>query len=290
MKRDGGFCWLDGFFHREMETPVNAGLFNTGIVVREEVRTRGTRMAFFPEHYESLQSRLGILHISLHEILSAAEMQQQAVNLINKNRYFGGNNLRITIIHEPGQAGTNHCLMECLSLEDPVYVLNRKGYVLGLYDDLNIQLDRLTGKFTHPPLLDLFARRYMMARRLDDCILLNQQGYITSSLFSTIFFRIKEKIHTPPLRDGSPVSVMREQVIRLLTAGGDQVRDNISIRSQDIEKADEIFLANTRDGIRWVVAVDRSRYYNHTSVKLITSLNEKAFGGRFNSIPDSQGN
>ncbi len=262
-----------------METPIDARLFHTGITIREEVRTRGTRLAFFPEHYESLRSRLKILHITLQDILSAGEMQQQAVNLINKNRYFGGNNLRITIIHEPGQdEGTNHCLMECTTLEHPAYILNRKGYVLGLYDDLNIPLDRLTGKFDHPPLLDLFARRYAIAKKLDDCLLFNQQGHITGSIHSTIFIRIKEKIHTPPVRDGSPQTVMRDQVMRLLTAAGDPVNDEISLRALDIEKAQEIMLVNTLDGIRWVVAVDRFRYFNQTGTKLINLLNEKAFG------------
>jgi branched-chain amino acid aminotransferase len=279
MQRDGGFCWLDGFFHRVAETPIDARLLHSGIMVREEVRTRGTRMAFFPEHYESLQSRLNLLHITLPDILSAAEMQQQAVNLINKNRYFGGNNLRITIIHEPGHGtGTNHCLMECTALEHPAYVLNRKGYVLGLYDDLNIPLDRLTGKFARSPLLDLFARRYMRAKRLDDCILLNQQGHITGSIYSTIFFRIKNEIHTPPARDGSPLSVMRDQVIRLLTAAGDRVNDKLSLRVLDIGEAAEIILVNAVDGVRWVVAVDRFRYYNQTGVRLINLLNKKAFG------------
>lgn len=278
MKREEGFCWFDGFYHRETEVPVDASLLNTAIMVSEEVRSRGSRMAFFSEHFENLRSRLGILDIPLQEILTAAEMQQQAVNLINKNRYFGGNYLRITIIREPGQAGASHCLMENITLEDPAYVLNRKGYLLGLFDDLNIQLDRLTGKFALPPMLDVFARRYIRTRNLDDCILFNQLGHITSSLFSTIFFRIREKIHTPPLKDGSPLSVMREQVIRLLTTSGEEVSDKLSLRSQDIENADEIFLANTLDGIRWVVAVNRSRYYNHTSGKLITALNEEAFG------------
>jgi branched-chain amino acid aminotransferase len=279
MKTDGGFCWLDGFFHRVMETPIDARLFHSGIMVSEDVRTWGTRMAFFPEHYESLQSRLNLLHITLPDILSAAEMQQQAVNLINKNRYFGGNNLRITIIHEHGHdEGTSHCLMECTALEHPVYALNRKGYVLGLYDDLNIPLDRLTGKFDHPPLLDLFARHYKAARRLDDCILLNQHGHITGSMYSNIFFRIKDEIHTPPARDGSPQTVMRDQVIRLLTAVGDPVNEEISLRSLDIEKAHEIILVNALDGVRWVVAVDRFRYYNQTGTKLINLLNEKAFG------------
>ena len=279
MQRDGGFCWLDGFFHRETETPIDTRIFHTGIVVMEEVRTMGTRLAFFREHYECLRSRLSIIKITLQDILSAEEMHRQAVNLINKNRYFGGNNLRITIIHQPGHdTGTNHCLMDCAVLEHPAYVLNRKGYIMGLFDDLNIPLDRLTGKFARSTLLDFFARAYTTAKRLDDCILFNQQGHIVSSIYSTIFFRIKDEIHTPPVKDGSPSSVMRDQVIRFLTAAGDRVNDKISLRSLDIEKADEIILANAVDGIRWVVAVDRFRYYNHTGAKLITLLNEEAFG------------
>jgi branched-chain amino acid aminotransferase len=279
MQRERGFCWLDGFFHRETETPVDASLFHSGIVVREEVRTRGTRMAFFPEHYESLQSRLNILHITLPDILTAEEMHRQAVNLINKNRHFGGNNLRITVIHVPGHdSGSNHCLMECLSLEHPAYELNRKGYRLGLFDDLNIPLDRLTGRFARSPLLDLFARRYLTARGLDDCILFNQQGHIVESIFSSLFFRIKGRIHTPPLRDGASHSVMRSQVIGLLSDTGEPVNEKISLRIDDLEKAEEILLANALDGIRWVVAVDRFRYYNHTATHITGLLNEKAFG------------
>jgi branched-subunit amino acid aminotransferase/4-amino-4-deoxychorismate lyase len=71
---------------------------------------------------------------------------------------------------------------------------------------------------------------------------------------------------------------MRDKVIRLLTAAGDPVDEKTSLRAMDIEKADEIFLANTLDGITWVVAVDRFRYFNHTGVKLITWLNEKVLG------------
>ena len=157
--------------------------------------------------------------------------------------------------------------MECNVLEHPAYVLNRKGYVMGLYDDLNIPLDRLTGLFARSTLLDFFARAYTTAKSLDDCILFNQQGHIVSSIYSTIFFRIKNEIHTPPLKDGSPSSVMRDQMIRLLNAAGEPVNEKISLRAPDIEKADEIILANALDGIRWVVAVDRFRYYNHTGAR-----------------------
>jgi hypothetical protein len=71
---------------------------------------------------------------------------------------------------------------------------------------------------------------------------------------------------------------MRDQVIGLLAAAGDRVNDNISLRTHDIEKADEIILANALDGVRWVVAMDRFRYFNHTGARLVARLNEKAFG------------
>ena len=48
--------------------------------------------------------------------------------------------------------------------------------------------------------------------------------------------------------------------------------------SLGLVKADEIFLANTSDGIRWVVSVDRIRYFNHTGARLVNMLNDKAFG------------
>ena len=41
------------------------------MVVREVVRTLGTRLAFFQEHYEHLRSRLDILNLSLPAILPA---------------------------------------------------------------------------------------------------------------------------------------------------------------------------------------------------------------------------
>ncbi len=213
------------------------------------------------------------------DIMTAEEMHEQAIRLINKNRSFGGNCLRITIIHDPDfQAGTNHCLIQCTALDHPSYVLNRKGYVLGLFDDLNISPDRLSGNFARPPLHDFFARRFMAANGLDDCILLNPQGHIVSSIYSTIFFRIKDKIHTPPMKDGAPVSVMRDQVMKMLTDAVDPVNELLSLRLIDIQNAEEIILANVSDGIRWVLAVDRYRYFNHTGARLTDMLNEKAFG------------
>jgi branched-chain amino acid aminotransferase len=247
-------------------------------VIGEVIRTLGTRLAFFYQHYKHLASRLDILAMILPDIITADEMHRHAIDLINKNRYFGGNGLQISILHDPGNnSGSSHCLMECVPLEQPSFELNRKGYVLGLYDDLNVPVDRLSGFFPHPPLLDFLARGHGKAKGLDDCILFNQQGNISGTIDSNIILRVRNKLHTPPLHDGAQSSVIRDVVMDLLAAAGDPVEDTISIRGMDIGKADEIFLVNALDGVRWVVAVERSRYFNQTGARLVGKLNEKAF-------------
>jgi branched-chain amino acid aminotransferase len=278
MQIGSGFCWLNGSFYREDEVPFASTIFQKGIIIREEMRTLGTRISFFREHYDHLRSRLGILNIALEDILTADEMHQESVRLINKNRYFGGNCLRFTLIHDPGHPiPVNHALLECSQLGEIQYILNRKGYGVGIYDDLNLAVDRFTGKFPRPSLLDYHASRYRSSKGLDDCILLNQEGHVVESIDSSIFLRIKEKFHTPPLKDGSAETVMRNQMIRLLTDAGDPVNDKVSIRIKDVEHAEEIMLVNILEGIRWVVAIGQVRYYNHTGVRMIDLLNEKAF-------------
>ena len=276
-QKEAGFCWLDGIFHREDKLPIDAEILHNGLLISEVIRTRGTRLAFFSQHFEHLHSRLNVLGINLPDMMNAGEMHRQAVDLINKNRYFGGNRLQITIISGSDPA-TSHCLLQCSTLEHPTYVLNRKGLVVGLYDDLNIPLHRLTEWFSRPPLVAFLARRFRSARGFDDCILYNQRGHIAGSLDSTIFFRIRDKLHTAPLRDGAMRCVMRDLVMSLLAAAGDPVNDQISLRSLDAEKAEEIFLVNAVDGIRWVGAMERYRYFNHTGPRLVNMLNEKAFG------------
>jgi branched-chain amino acid aminotransferase len=55
------------------------------------------------------------------------------------------------------------------------------------------------------------------------------------------------------------------------------VYDNCSLTIGDIETADEIFLTNAIEGIKWILAFKNKRYYNKISKILTEKLNEIAF-------------
>ncbi len=67
--------------------------------------------------------------------------------------------------------------------------------------------------------------------------------------------------------------VMRKKIIEIAQANKIAVYE-ISVMQNVLLGADELFLTNTINGIRWVVAYKQKRYFNDTSQKLTQKLNE----------------
>ena len=49
------------------------------------------------------------------------------------------------------------------------------------------------------------------------------------------------------------------------------------ISENEIKDADEIFLTNAIQGIRWVVAYQERRFFNRTSKLIVEEINKKCF-------------
>ena len=71
---------------------------------------------------------------------------------------------------------------------------------------------------------------------------------------------------------------MREVIIKLSVDSGIRINDQGSLTPAVLEDADEVFLTNAVEGIRWVGAYRKRRYYKKTAQLLVRILNEQAFG------------
>ena len=67
---------------------------------------------------------------------------------------------------------------------------------------------------------------------------------------------------------------MREHLIELLRRRGKKIQE-VSITIDHVLKADEVFLTNVIEGIRWVGAFGQKRYFNSTSRWLFSELIEE---------------
>jgi branched-chain amino acid aminotransferase len=121
------------------------------------------------------------------------------------------------------------------------------------------------------------AGNYKTKNNLDDCLILNDRGNPIESISSNLFIVKNNTLLTPSIESGAVAGIMREQLIETALKLNITVYDDCLLTSDDLLEADEIFLSNAINGIRWVVAFKDRRYFNKTSRILIEELNRCSF-------------
>ena len=142
-------------------------------------------------------------------------------------------------------------IIEATDLEHNRYQLNKKGYLVDIYNEYSKTVNQLSFFKTSNSLLYVLAAVTASENNLDDLFILNEKSEIIESSNSNIFFFKDEVLQTPPLNSGCIQGVMRTEVIRAATDLGINVLES-NIYKEDIEKSREILLSNVISGISWV--------------------------------------
>jgi len=202
--------------------------------------------------------------------------------LLNKNRLYWGVKVRLTVFRDcpGGHAPANSkvsMLLESEPLTHDSYVLNEQGYIVDVYPGLKKPVNLFSKIKSNNSLFYVMAGIYKNEKGLDECLLLNLKGRVIESVSSNLFVVKRKKIFTPALAEGCLAGTMRHTLIGLLKEQEYEVDHRCALTIEDIESADELFLSNAIEGIRWILAFRTRRYFNTTSKKLISRLNEVAF-------------
>ncbi|MGV3528487.1 MAG: aminotransferase class IV [Flavisolibacter sp.] len=142
-----------------------------------------------------------------------------------------------------------------------------KGLQVDLFGHCRKSCDAYANLKTCNFLPYVLAARDAKEKKIDDCLVLNQHGFICDSSKANVFFIIGEKIMTPALHQGCVNGVMRRHVIDTLKRFGIPVYQE-EVREEDLLKADEMFLTNAIIGIKWVELYKQKRF-THTRTKEI---------------------
>jgi branched-chain amino acid aminotransferase len=162
-------------------------------------------------------------------------------------------------------------MIEVDPIQGELFQLNQKGLTIGLFTDVNKSVDQLSNFKTNSALAYVLASIHKTKEGWDDCLLLNTRSNICDSTNSNVFL-VKEKIlSTPSLDEGCINGVMRRQVMALAEANGFTVKES-AIEIEMLRQADEIFLTNAVNGIRWVKQFGNHEYENKISSRLSAAL------------------
>lgn len=244
------------------------GLFETmkldrGVILLEEL------------HFQRLLMGLKLLKFELPGLFSRTKLVSAIQELAMKNGVNELGRVRLSVFR--GNGGlydadrTVQFLIECWPLSDSFSRLNENGLEIGIYPDARKQVDLFSGLKSANFLPYTMASIYAKENKLNDCLLLNQEGHIADSTIANLFIVKDGQFFTPGPEQGAVDGVMRKYLVDAMRAAGYTVAE-VPVTISAMEAADEVFLTNAIHGIKWVRRFGDRIYGNQYSTEIFSRI------------------
>lgn len=165
-------------------------------------------------------------------------------------------------------------LIEAEALSSNQFELAEDGLTIGICTTTHVEAgNNLSNLKTLNSLPYVLAGIYRQDHQLDECLLLNQHGYIAEASYSNLFVIKNATLYTPLLSEGCLDGTMRLIIIDICLAAGLDLEEG-QVAPEILLVADEVFLTNAIKGIQWVEYFNEKIYTNAVSKFLLKQLNK----------------
>jgi branched-chain amino acid aminotransferase len=152
------------------------------------------------------------------------------------------------------------------------FKLNEKGIAISIFEDLKKNPSKFSMFKNIHAQIYIQAAIYAQEKNIGDVLVLNSDDNIIEATSSNVFLVSGGDLYTPKLSSGPVGGVMRATIINLAISMGIKVFE-CNLTPQELLKADEVFLTNAVQGIKWVASYRTKRYFNKTANKLLDAFN-----------------
>jgi len=247
--------------------------FLYGDALFETIRMFDGKVPFLNHHIKRLKNGLSFFKYRIPKNYTAKFFQKEIKKIA------GGNaRIRLTVFRNSGGLYTpqdlnSQFLITASPLSKSKFHLNKKGLNIGLFDDFELPCSAFSHLKTTNSLPYIMAGIYKKEQNLSDCILLNEKGRIAEASSSNVFLFKNNEIITPSLSEGCISGTLRQSLIDIAKVEKLKIHE-IPVTLSALQQADEVWLTNAIQGIRWVQSFDNQYFYTNTKAKaLILKLN-----------------
>ena len=238
------------------------GVFDTMLYQNNE-------LTYYNDHYKRLKTAAKLLSFNFN--LTNEQLKNIITNLIKKNNF---QNKQIAIRTNITRGVSKRGLDFDKSHKVGIYIklnlipksLFMKSIKLGIANIRRNNTSPISQNKTLNYLDNVIEKNRAAKNGYEDAIFLNINEKVSCTTTSNIFYVQKNKIYTPPLKDGVLNGVMREQFLKKKIASTQTTSLN------NLLKSDYIFLTNSVFGIRPVKTISGSRKTFEGSKKFYTKL------------------
>jgi branched-chain amino acid aminotransferase len=226
-------------------------------------------------HLERLFSGLALLKFDIPKLFTTEKLQSEIMQLCRKNGCEKMGRVRLSVFRGNGglydEDKDLQYLIESWPLNESISKLNENGLVIDVYPDAEKSCDKFSNLKSANFLPYSMAALYAKENKLNDCLVLNTAGGIADSTIANVFIVKGDIISTPGLEEGCISGVMRRYLIATLNDSGHKILEE-TISVNDIKNADEVFLTNAINGIRWVKQFRDKTYTNLKTVEIYNRI------------------
>ena len=253
--------------------------FSYGDALFETVKAVGNKLLFWEDHYFRLMASMRLLRMEIPMTYTPEYFVDQCLRLIQaQDEHSLAWRLRLTVYRDSGGRYTpDHnrvaFVIGCEPLPQDRFLDEVVKYRVDLDKDHYVQAGMLPNLKTNNKILNILGSIFAKENDLDNCILVNDNKEVVEALQSNLFLLFGQEIHTPPLTSGCLDGIIRKQIIRLSKDLNLTLKET-AINPFDLQKADELWLTNSIEGIRAVTNYRRKTYQSQPYPKAVALLNE----------------
>ena len=243
----------------------------------ETMRVNNGHISLAKLHFERLNNGLSVLKFKVPKSFTQEKLETEILELCKKNKCESLARVRLSVSRGngglyDGDENFQH-VIECWPLQKTTIQLNKNGLIIDFFPDGHKNCDAFSNLKSANHLIYVMAAQYAKENKLNDCLVLNIHGRICDSTVANVFWIKDQNIFTPPLSEGCIAGVMRRHLLTRLQGAAHTLQEK-PCELNDLENADEIFVTNAIQGIRWVKQFRDKKYNGDVAAKIYKQVNQ----------------
>lgn len=256
--------------------PVQNRSYKWGDGVFETMKMFRGKLLLHHLHVERLVTSLRLLGIEESNEVWPQNLMAQITELCHRNRCLDCARIRLAVyrdeLNKPGYS------IEAVPLGEEVNQWQEEGLEIVLYPFARKSMDAFANLKSANFLPYVLAQRYAAEKGVDDAIVLNAKSFLCDSSRANLFIIKGRNMYTPALHQGCVNGVMRRKVLEETKSMGYRIYQG-EVEEPLLLAADEVFLTNAIQVIRWVRSYKGAFYECIQTRQIFESLAATLFNG-----------